>query len=711
MREVYTCPQGHQWERSPTQNPEDTALPVACPVCGLAGQTSLSPTVASSLVPDELPPLPRKTSGEATFPAGTGELAAEIKPDLVPGYEILGELGRGGMGVVYRAIQLSLKRVVALKMILASSHTSRETLQRFRSEAETIAAMRHPNIIHIYDVMSCQGIPCFSMEFVEGGSLEQRIANKPMPAGSAARLSLTLARAVQAAHQGGIIHRDLKPANILLTEDGTPKITDFGLAKRLDQEGVQTRSGYIMGTPHYMAPEQAEGDSKRFGPATDVYALGAILYEMLTGKPPFRGETTSQILKQVLFDEPTPPGKLQAGIPAGLEAICLKCLQKDPARRYLTAGELAEALDRFLAAPTATEIIQPARPAPKRTRTWLLAGGLSLVLVAGLAFVPPIRDWLFTPNRGNSPIDWKWEVLAPASTDKEEVFDRIAFPTRDTGYLASRKALYQTQDGGKNWKKLKLETPGRIHLLHFQDTQIGWLGTDKLLQTTNGGETWQEVSLGEKMRSVTALALHSEGWGLVGGTNADGKRALFHRDNAGAKWQTVVPSGDLPSYESWYVGSLTVTGPGSALAVLFHGVEEGGVVLRTADGGKSWTKVFTAAEDLYRLHLDNSGQGWLIGFGGTLWHSGDGGKTWQPHDNPDQDGATPTCLAFDSTGKLGLAPLWKGAVLVKTPDQPWKHEAAPLGYALPHAVVVDPGCAFVLAADGSIARLLVTHQP
>jgi WD40 repeat protein/tRNA A-37 threonylcarbamoyl transferase component Bud32 len=264
----------------------------------------------------------------------------------LPGYEILGELGRGGMGVVYKARQTRLNRLVALKMILAGRHAGEADLARFRTEAEAIARLQHPHIVQVYEVGEYDGIPYFSLEFCGGGSLERRLDGTPLPPPEAAALLESLALAAHAAHQHDIVHRDLKPANILLSDEGEPKLTDFGLAKRLDAQG-QTQSGAVMGTPSYMAPEQADGKSKGLGPAADVYALGAILYECLTGRPPFKAATPLDTLMQVIHDEPVPPSRLQPTVPRDLETICLRCLQKDPAKRFPTALALAEDLDRF----------------------------------------------------------------------------------------------------------------------------------------------------------------------------------------------------------------------------------------------------------------------------------------------------------------------------------------------------------------------------
>jgi tetratricopeptide (TPR) repeat protein/tRNA A-37 threonylcarbamoyl transferase component Bud32 len=299
----------------------------------------------------------------ATRTAGAVPVATAALWPAPPGYEVLGELGRGGMGVVYKARQSKLNRIVALKMILAGSHAQAADLERFRVEEESIARLQHPHIVQIYEVGEYEGNPFFSLEFCPGGSLQEKLAGTPLPPGEAALVVEKLARAMAAAHAKGVIHRDLKPANVLLGEDGTLKITDFGLAKKLDEAG-QTATGTVMGTPSYMAPEQAQG-KKAVGPAADVYALGAILYECLTGRPPFKGATLHETILQVVTEEPVAPRSLQPRVPGDLETICLKCLHKDPHKRYSSAGELGDELACYLAGRP----IQ-ARPVGPWERAW-----------------------------------------------------------------------------------------------------------------------------------------------------------------------------------------------------------------------------------------------------------------------------------------------------------------------------------------------------
>jgi hypothetical protein len=263
-------------------------------------------------------------------------------------YEIHLELARGGMGVVFRARQISLNRTVALKMILAGQLANDTDVKWFYTEAEAAANLDHPGIVPIYEVGQHEGQHYFSMGFVEGQSLSHRLAEGPLPPREAAELMVKVSAAIEFAHQRGVIHRDLKPANILLDKNGNPRVTDFGLAKRLEADSGLTGSGQIMGTPGYMPPEQAGGPRGEVGPAADVYSLGATLYALLTGRPPFQAATPMVTVLQVISDEPVPPRRLNPSIPSDLETICLKCLEKDASRRYPTAQALADDLDRWL---------------------------------------------------------------------------------------------------------------------------------------------------------------------------------------------------------------------------------------------------------------------------------------------------------------------------------------------------------------------------
>ncbi len=379
-----TCPNGHQWEAPDSRiaGADSTVGQEICPFCGALPVTmNVMPLVGTY----EEKPVPTASPPEAP---------ASLSPagKVIAGHEILATLGHGGMGVVFKARQQSLNRIVALKMIRAGHEADPSQLARFHTEAQAVAQLQHPNIVQIHEVGQHQGQPYFSLEFVEGGSLARKLKTMLPPPRQAAQLSETLARAVHFAHQRGIVHRDLKPGNILLTPEGVPKITDFGLAKNLEPRPERgeplTRSGDILGTPSYMAPEQAAGNLRAIGPGTDIYALGAILYEMLTGRAPFTGKNTMETLQNVLSADPVPPSSLLPKVPRDLQTICMTCLHKDPGRRYGTALDLADDLQAFLAG----EPIR-ARPATawQRLVKWVLRRpttalvlGISGVVLAGL---------------------------------------------------------------------------------------------------------------------------------------------------------------------------------------------------------------------------------------------------------------------------------------------------------------------------------------
>ena len=312
----------------------------------------LRPSPETAVTADHAPAPPQQDGAtvvyapdESTWLGGAAPEGG-APPALIPGYEFLGVLGRGGMGVVYKARHAALKRTVALKMLLGGEYADPSAAARFRVEAEAVARLHHPNIVQIHEVGEAGGHPYCALEFVDGGSLAEKISGGPLPAGEAARLVETLARAVQLAHSRNVVHRDLKPANVLLAADGTPKVSDFGLARHLDADSGATHTGAVLGTPAYMAPEQAAGRSSEAGPAADIYALGVILYECVSGRPPFKGGSVIDTLDQVRTQEPAPPSRWRSGVPRDLETICLKCLRKEPEQRYASAAELADDLAR-----------------------------------------------------------------------------------------------------------------------------------------------------------------------------------------------------------------------------------------------------------------------------------------------------------------------------------------------------------------------------
>jgi len=336
----------------------------------------------------------------ATLPFGSARIASPSMTGRTFGdYELLAEIARGGMGVVYKARQVSLNRIVALKMILAGSHASDADVLRFRAEAEAAANLDDPGIVPIYEVGKHEGLYFFSMGYVEGNSLAERLVEGPLPPRNAAEIVRDTARAVHYAHQEGVIHRDLKPANILIDRTNRPRVTDFGLAKRMSNDSSLTASGQVLGTPSYMPPEQAAGKVDQVGPLADVYALGAVLYAALTGRPPFQAATPAATLQQVLDQEPAALGAVNRSVPQDLETITLKCLEKSPHRRYATAAELADDLDRWLTGQTIlarrSRIWERAIKWARRRPAVAALSGM-LAAVALVAFVLVTSLWLLS---------------------------------------------------------------------------------------------------------------------------------------------------------------------------------------------------------------------------------------------------------------------------------------------------------------------------
>lgn len=355
------------------------------------------------------PPLQRKTREEpqvvqgesptvvrqATLihaPAGGTKLADLPLPRRFGDYDLLEKIAQGGMGVVYRARQTQLDRIVAVKMILAGQFATDAEVERFRNEALAAAQLQHPSIVAIHEVGRLAGQYFFSMDYVEGHALGDLVREKPLPAARAAAYMCEIADAIHFAHQHGVLHRDLKPANVLVDRADRPRVTDFGLAKRIDQDSNLTATGAMLGTPGYMPPEQVRGEAAKLGAPSDVYALGAILYELLTTRPPFQGESALDTFLQVVNHEPISPRMLNAKVPRDLETICLKCLEKEPSRRYATAAELAADLRHFLAGEPIL-----ARPISRTERAWRwcrrrpslasLATALVLTILASFAAV------------------------------------------------------------------------------------------------------------------------------------------------------------------------------------------------------------------------------------------------------------------------------------------------------------------------------------
>jgi serine/threonine-protein kinase len=450
---------------------------------------------------------------EAMFPTSAPDpagvtLAAPTQVSTlphIPGYELEAVLGRGGMGIVYKARHLRLKRSVALKTLLAGAYAGPPELARFQREAEAVAALRHPNIVQIHDIGDQEGVPYFTMEHLEGGSLAKRLAGSPQPIPQAVALVATLAEAVQVAHQGGIVHRDLKPANILLTAEGTPKISDFGLARRLQNGAGITQSGAALGTPSYMAPEQAGGPTHAVGPATDIYALGAILYELLTGRPPFRAETPTETTLQVLYQDPVPPSRLNPKVPRDLETICLHCLHKHPPRRYASAAELADDLRRFERGdPIWARRVGLVEWVGKWMRrhpshTGLMAAGLlvAVALVAGSLWLAVQRARLRDAVEGDLKEVAGLQESARWS-DAQVVLDRADARLGGGGPGDLRRQLDEAQRD--------LDLVMRLDAIHLRRLTRGELAFDKARASRESADAFEQAGLGTMADPPARLA-------------------------------------------------------------------------------------------------------------------------------------------------------------------------------------------------------------
>ncbi len=510
----------------------------------------------------------RTIDGILVADASSGDPTWELTNRAVPtisGYEILGELGRGGMGIVYKARQVLLNRPCVLKMILAGAHAGDEATVRFLAEAEAVARLQHPNIVQIHHIGRADGLPFFELEYVPGGSLDRRLDGTPWPARLAAELIESLARGVVEAHHQGIVHRDLKPGNVLLAADGTPKITDFGLARSVAKDSGLTASDSIMGSPTYMAPEQAGGHTHHAGPAADIYSLGAILYELLTGRPPFRGATVLETLEQAKTVEPVPPSRLVPGTPRDIETITLRCLQKEPDKRYESAAALAEDLRRFLGGEPIL-----ARPVPPWERAWRwcrrhptpAALTASLVLVAAL---------------GMAGILWQWNEAVEAR-DLEAKARKVIETTLVDMYTTSG---ITAGDQGEN---------GRAALWFANAARLGKADPDRRLANTVRTRTWGRRALKPLRAIVTngswpaGLVFHPAGRHLITKNVIDGKT----RDASHTLW-------DLDAEQSLsFPGGLTAvpaaawSPDGGNLAVGFN---DGDVVVARFPGGDEATRI------------------------------------------------------------------------------------------------------------------------
>jgi WD40 repeat protein/tRNA A-37 threonylcarbamoyl transferase component Bud32 len=567
---------------------------------------------------------------------------APVMPTVLPGYEILGELARGGMGVVYKARQVRLNRLAAVKMILAGARASLAARARFQTEAEAVACLRHPNIVQIYEVGEHDGLPFLSLEFMEGGSLAQKTGRKPQPPRAAAEMLEILARAMHFAHSRGVVHRDLKPANVLLTADGTLKITDFGLARRLEMDAGQTKTGEVLGTPSYMAPEQAVPVPAGVGPPADVYALGAILYELLTGGPPFLGDTPWDVLMQTQSVEPTPPRRLAPKTPADLETICLKCLQKEPQRRYSSAEALADDLRRFL-----TDRTIQARPAGSVERVWrwgrrnpVLAGATGLAAAALAALVALSIGFGFYQGQAADALRHEQAKTQAALHQSELLSVRLIFDQGLTlceegnpsaGLLWFARGLDNVPDGGEDFD-------------HAIRANLGaWARRLPQLQTTV-----------QHQSDVMAAAFSPDGTTILTGS----------LDKTAQRWDALTgqPLGDPLKHD----GGVTAVAFSPDAQTILTASEDGAVRLWDADGRRvNRTLPHPAAVTAAVFSTD--GKTILTGCmdrGARLWNAADG-KLIRP---PLMHAGPVNCVALSPNGDLiltgsmdGAARLWNAA--------------------------------------------------
>jgi WD40 repeat protein/serine/threonine protein kinase len=505
-------------------------------------------------------------------PAVIGD--AGLPVPCIPGYLIIEELGRGGMGIVYLARQQRLGRTVALKMIQAADQGSPEAVARSLAEARLIARLKHPHIVEIYQVGDHDGRPYLELEHVEGGSLAGRLGS-PWPARAASELVRAIATGIGAAHRLGIVHRDLKPSNILLTADGTPKITDFGLAKGIGQETGLTRSDAIIGTPAYMAPEQARGQGRHAGPAADIHALGAILYELLTGLPPFRAATALETLERVRSAEAVSPRRLEPKLPRDLETICLRCLEKEPHKRFATAEELADELGRFLDG-------RPIRSRPigrgtrvlrwcLRNKAVALASGLASLALAttiAVSLIFGVASYR-SSQRLRVTLDESRRLSASLAQDRGQALCELGDVSRGVLWLGRSLELASLVDAPELRRSIRSSLdawshevhPLRAFLAHEADVSASAPSRDGAL-----ARHFLDIDVDEhRVRAVSAIALSPDG--TVAATGAsDGSVRLW--DMATARLV-----GSLPPH------------PGPVRLVAFRG--DGGAVLSVGGDGEA----------------------------------------------------------------------------------------------------------------------------
>jgi len=523
----------------------------------------------------------------------------------IDGYEILGELGRGGMGVVYHARQVRLNRPCVLKMILAGAHAGVEGTSRFLAEAEAVARLQHPNVVQIHHIGEADGLPYFELEYVEGGSLDRKLDGTPWPVRRAVELIESLAHGVAEAHRQGIVHRDLKPGNVLLADDGAPKVADFGLAKSLTQGSGLTRSDSIMGSPGYMSPEQADGKAKEVGPLADVYALGAILYELLTGRPPFRGATALETLEQVKAAEPVPPRRLVPGLPRDAETIALKCLQKEPGRRYDSAAALGEDLRRFRAGePIVARPIPPWERAVKWARRRPAIATLVVAVHLLLASLLGLGLWSYAEiNRSLAKAERLAETEARANARAQEqtaVANRRAEDLAWGDYINRvNRAYREVQDDNVALAE------DLLHGCRPEHRGWEWHYVNRLCHP-------ERLSVDVPAGSIVAIAFSPDGRLIATGSGGHSSRVMGGSNIELWDRETGRRRPTLPSTEN-LIWSLAFSPDGTKLAV---GGSRPQIEVRDSKTGEAlWTKHEPQLPQAMSVAFSPDGKSLAVGFG------------------------------------------------------------------------------------------------
>lgn len=467
-------------------------------------------------------------------------------------YQLIEPIAKGGMGIVYKARQRKLNRIVAIKMILSGQFADRTDVERFYAEAEAAAGLSHPNIVAIHEIGEVNGQHFFSMDYIEGNSLSGMVRESTFLPQQAAAMLKTIAETMQFAHERGVVHRDLKPSNVLVDRTNRPLITDFGLAKQVSNQSQLTMSGAIIGTPSYMPPEQATGDGERVGPWSDIYSLGAILYELLTGRPPFRAATPFETIRQVIESEPVSPRLVNPSVPKDLETICLKCLQKEPAKRYATSQELAEELGRFING----EPIK-ARPIGRVARLWRLCRRYPYTASAVAAFVLVLIVASIGLTIANIRVNWALAKSEASERKSDQSFRAAMKAVNDLFTIASEETLFN-QPGMQPVRDELLEKALSFYQGFLEERGDDPTVVDELAATyTRIGHIKQTLGLRHEALPAyqTALAMQEE---RVEAAPHDPQRLTDYANTLNALGTFVATGHDYPAARDWFLKAAEV---------------------------------------------------------------------------------------------------------------------------------------------------------